>query len=148
VRAGALLLPVVAACWTNAPEPRTAPVATRDWHTEWRGSYVCAQGPTALHVVLDETCPPGATCEVAGVFEFGPTDANPAVPHGSFHVTGTIRTNDAGELVLNVSPIEWIDRPANYVSVGFTATSDRAHGKLRGTMASSWCGKLELTRQE
>ena len=143
MRVAALL--VLAACWTNPPEPVAA--TPNDWHSEWRGTYVCAQGPTALHLVLDRTCPPGSDCEIAGVFEFGPLASNPNVARGAFHVTGTIATNDADELVLTVSPGAWIERPADYLAVGFTARSDRARKRLRGTISDPWCGKLDLTRQ-
>lgn len=140
-----------AGCWTNPPEP-AAPTPSLApsgvWHSEWRGSYVCAQGQTALHLVLDRTCPPGADCEVAGVFEFGPLASNPDVPRGSYRVTGTVATNDADELVLTVNAGAWIDRPANYLAVGFTARSDRARKRLRGTISDPWCGKLEATRQQ
>jgi hypothetical protein len=126
----------------------TQPVqATSGRHMIWEGTYVCAQGRTALRLSMDRTCDrDGRECSLEGVFDFGPIAANPGVPHGAYRVTGTMTTNAHGQWVFTFVPRSWIDHPANYVMVGFTGTTDDGHLTLHGAIDNSSCGDVALTR--
>jgi hypothetical protein len=82
--------------------PATQPIeASSGQHMVWEGTYLCAQGRTALRLTLDRTCDrDGRACSLEGVFDFGPLATNPNVPHGSYRVAGTMTTNSRGQWVL------------------------------------------------
>ena len=74
----------------------------------WYGSYVCNQGLTRLQLnlrPLQENDPRQLTAE----FVFSAEPDNPAVPAGSFRMTGTL--DNAGMLVLKQD--RWLDQPAD-----------------------------------
>jgi hypothetical protein len=137
---------------TYLPSNTTARSAPSDLRSVWRGSYVCGQGPTALQLSLNRTCgrgeaeQPRVTCSIAGTFEFGPLAENPAVPHRSYRVTGTMVENARGELAFVIAPREWIERPDGYVMVGLQATTDATRHQMDGRIDDNACGAVTLTR--
>jgi hypothetical protein len=150
------LLAGMSACWVQpaqqrpvynqAPPPSSAPPAGATVNkSEWQGTYVCAQGPTALRLAIEQRCV-ASGCEVGAVFEFGPAPQNPGIPHGSYRMRGEINENDHGEPVLTLHPEAWIEQPANYMMVGLSATSDAAQQNMRGRIDNPSCGELSLQR--
>ncbi len=146
----------LAACWVqpvpqapvanqapppSSPPPRGATVNK----SEWQGTYVCAQGPTSLHLAIEQRCV-ASGCEVSAVFEFGPSPQNPTVPHGSYRMRGDLNENERGEPILTLHPEAWIEQPSQYMMVGLTATSDAAQQNLRGRIDNPSCGELSLQR--
>lgn len=151
----AALLVTLAACWVQPVGPvanRPAPVANQPPppgatvnKSVWQGQYVCAQGPTALTLDIEQRCV-ASGCEVSAVFEFGPLPANPSVPHGSYRMRGDVNQNDRGEAVLVLRPEQWIEQPANYIMVGLTATSDVGQQNMQGHIDNQACGDVTLQR--
>ena len=149
------VLLVLAGCWSSSdavPEQRLPPLVEREpvpppmrrpAHSVWKGHYVCAQGRTALTLSLDHDGP-----TLSGVFDFGPLDENPTVPHGSYRMTGTATTSGGGAVVVKLAPLEWIEHPNNYVMVGIEATTDRERRELSGVITHATCGEVELSRVE
>jgi hypothetical protein len=137
----------LAGCWVDAqprvetaPPPRKPPivVAPRPQRAIWRGYYTCAQGVTALELTIVTR---GG--DATAVFSFGPIDANPTVPHGSYSMVGTAR-DDGGKLAYQLEPDAWIEQPTGYIMVGLHAASaDRVH--LHGRVDHASCGALEAT---
>lgn len=150
-----MLLLVLAGCWVQPVQPvanRPAPVANQPPppgatvnKSVWQGQYVCAQGPTALTLNIEQRCV-ASGCEVSAVFEFGPLPANPSVPHGSYRMRGDVNQNDRGEAVLVLRPEQWIEQPANYMMVGLTATSDAGQQNMQGHIDNQACGEVSLQR--
>ncbi|CAI7980002.1 conserved exported hypothetical protein [Frankia sp. Hr75.2] len=94
----------------------------------WRGSYTCAQGATGLSLRIAGTDPAALTA----VFDFYPLPENPAVPRGSFTMTGSVQ---GGRILL--AGHEWVSRPAGYEMVNLTGTPragtpDRIEGDVDG----------------
>ena len=74
----------------------------------WYGSYVCNQGLTRLQLnlrPLQENDPR----RLAAEFVFSADPDNPAVPAGSFRMTGTL--DNTGMLVLKQD--HWLDQPSD-----------------------------------
>jgi len=83
----------------------------------WRGTYVCAQGLTALS--LDVTAQPNG--DLTATFNFGAVPSNPGVPTGSYSMTGHVYP---GSVVLKQN--QWINQPAGYVMVDIVGTPPSA----------------------
>jgi serine/threonine protein kinase len=102
--------PVRSAVDEPSPAPATAPPPTAAFSAGqvWSGSYVCAQGPTALRVIIHDA----SSSRVSAVFDFhhAPTGAQ-----GSFRMTGSY---DPVRRAVVFRPSEWIRRPGNYNTVG------------------------------
>lgn len=151
----AALLAALAGCWVQPAQPapyRPAPVVQQPPppgatvnKSEWQGQYVCAQGPTALDLKIEQRCV-ASGCEVSAIFEFGPLPANPSVPHGSYRMRGDVNQNERGEPVLTLRPDAWIEQPGNYMMVGLTATSDAGQQNMVGRIDNQSCGELSLQR--
>lgn len=115
-----------------APTPSTAQTAPAQAGSTaavtglWRGSYVCAQGPTSLQLTIT---PSGSGNAVQATFSFFSTADN-SVPTGSYAMKGTF---SGGVLTLNGD--HWIVRPPNYVMVGLNAD-------VQGTNPTSISGKV------
>jgi hypothetical protein len=150
----------VAACWAPPPpsqpvapvqsQPRVAPVPREpDYaneaipiHSEWSGRYVCGQGPTGVFIAIDAY----TTGEAIATFEFAAVPENPGVPNGAYKLRGRLSLSPDGRIQAHFDPDAWLEKPQGYMMVGFGATSDRGHRSMRGTIAHSSCGALELTR--
>jgi hypothetical protein len=92
---------------------------------EFRGSYVCAQGLTALVLlVVDDHA----------VFNFSAHPANPGVPSGSLSMQGRV---DLAGGIMHLEPVGWIVRPYDsWLLVGLEGMSTdhgrSFHGRVTG----------------
>jgi hypothetical protein len=137
---------VAIGCW-HAPvadeqQPTVPLERDRSYHTVWEGSYLCAQGETALRLTLD-TEPDGQT---VGSFDFGPHPGNPNIPSGSYRVRGKVTMRDTGAFDLVLVPDHWIVQPNNYMMVGLTATSDRERRNVTGRITHDSCDWARAAR--
>lgn len=100
----------------------------------WRGSYVCAQGPSGLELRMLQVS--GASVQAA--FEFH-------VPQqglqGSYMMAGQF---DAASGRLQLDPVSWIQRPAGYEMVGLVAQVSPDGTMLRGSITNPSCTTLEV----
>jgi len=143
---------LLAACWTAPPPvepvsnvaPRTVGKRVHDLpqHTVWSGAYNCAQGLTALTLRLDVTGAGDATA----IFEFGPLDENPSLPHGSYRMRGRLFPRSASALQLRLDPDAWIDQPPGYLMVGLDVSLDSTRRYLDGRITDERCGQITLQR--
>lgn len=114
------LLLVLCACGSAAaqpepaqPQPALAPHLTVPDATPmtglWEGSYVCAQGATALRLRLRGY----EDGRLEGTFEFSALEENPEVPSGSYRVHGRVSPG----WVVTLQAGEWIVQPPEYYTV-------------------------------
>jgi hypothetical protein len=147
----ALVMVMLGGCWSS-PSPAPEPVHNTAFadplevepvpqHSVWRGKYNCRQGVTALELTIDVT----SNGDANALFVFGPHEQNPNLPPGSYRMTGTVR--EMGPVLqVRLAPLEWLERPENYVMVGINADSDRARHKLTGRITDEGCSGVELRR--
>ncbi|MFT3698935.1 MAG: hypothetical protein QM831_37655 [Kofleriaceae bacterium] len=100
----------------------------------WHGTYVCAQGKTAVTVRLHHDGD-----SVTGTFEFGPVPENPNVPHGLYEIKGSIHGDS-----LTIEAGAWIEHPDHYVTVGFTGEMTHDHRLFHGHITFGGCGDIDL----
>ena len=143
---------VLGACWGSSPAPAPTPPEPKPVEpavvrvpahksTQWKGRYVCAQGPTALALTIES-----GDKAIEATFEFGPLPENPKVPHGSYKMHGTVTRLGDGEFTVILDPDSWIEHPANYMMVGLQATTSAEHSVLRGKITNATCADVELSR--
>lgn len=102
---------------------------------EWRGTYVCSQGETALVLALRGN----AHGIVHGTFVFSPTAENPEVLSGSYPVLGRLT---GASLVLR--PVDVTAMPGPYVPVGIQATVQG--GRIAGWIEGPGCAAMAVAR--
>jgi hypothetical protein len=108
---------------------------------EWTGKYVCAQGVTAIRLVVKPTGAGGARA----VAHFFATPENPRVPEGCFALTGLF-DQVSGEFALRSN--RWIVRPRNYSMPNMSGTVDAAGKAFGGRMSGvKGCSTFSLTRE-
>jgi len=100
----------------------------------WRGSYVCAQGPSGLALRMLQVTGPA----VEAAFDF---DVPQQSVHGSYVAAGQF---DAGSGRLQLEPVRWIVRPAGYEMVGLVAQLSPDGTTLRGSITNPNCSTLEV----
>ncbi|MBL8550274.1 MAG: hypothetical protein JNJ73_09835 [Hyphomonadaceae bacterium] len=92
---------------------------------EWIGSYVCAQGETALTLSIEDAGRDAPRGDIVADFRFSALPHNPAVPSGSFSMRGRI---DAGSGRIELYGERWRQRPFLYEMVnlfgGYARTID------------------------
>src|SRR5215217_5129179 len=104
---------------------------------EWVGSYVCHQGMTALTLTIE---PDGALW--SGIFAFGPTKDNKAVPHGSYELV--ITESEGG---FHMEPGSWIEQPEGYASVALDGAVSDDMTMLAGDVAFEDCTRFATERR-
>ena len=123
--------------------PASAPHAkdARSVTGTWRGSYVCAQGPTGLTLSIDRQ----SGADFSGFFHFYPPRGNPAAKEGCFAVTGHLDA-DGGA---TVRAGRWITRPFGYVTVDLAGRLDPSGLSMAGDVAAppeygALCRRFEI----
>ena len=100
---------------------------------QWSGAYVCRGQSVALRLVVEALAEDGT---LSGRFEFSPLDGDRRTPSGSFAFA---MTEDLETRVLTAKATDWINRPANYKMLDFTAEvrdQTRMVGKPSGSCTS------------
>ena len=104
----------------------------------WHGSYVCNQGLTRLQLTLRPL--PGGGGRMEAEFVFAPDPDNPAVPTGSFRLTGSLDPQ-SGRLLLKQD--RWLSQPSDpsYRMVDLDGTLLVAEGQalIRGQVTTYGC---------
>ncbi|MBL0214989.1 MAG: hypothetical protein IPQ07_14020 [Myxococcales bacterium] len=148
----ALVMLAVGGCWSSTPSSPPEPVHNTalagpleqepvPQHSVWRGKYVCRQGVTALELTIDVA----SSGDANAIFSFGPHEANPNIPSGSYRMTGTVHESGP-KLQVRLAPDSWLDQPENYMMVGINADSDRTRHRLTGWITDEGCSGVELRR--
>ena len=106
---------------------------------DWQGHYKCAQGETALDLEISATTP----SKIDAIFYFHAQQNNPGVPQGCFMMHGSF---EAAARMVTLSPAEWLDRPAFFVSVGLGGTVSPSGDTLSGRISGPGCAGFSLTR--
>lgn len=143
---------VIAGCWSHTPSSPPEPVQNIalpgpleqepvPGHSVWRGKYSCRQGVTALQLTIDVASNGGANA----IFSFGPHEANPNIPSGSYRMVGTVHESGP-TLQVRLAPDHWLDQPENYIMVGINADSDRTRRRLAGWITDKGCSGIEVRR--
>ena len=145
-----MAIAMAGACWKTeeprraTPFPESRPVV-RDpfpFKSEWRGTYRCTQGETAVTLVLDAQ----RDGLLRAVFEFGPTPENPHLPAGAYKLQGRIKAAPQGTFHITLEPVEWISAPDGYIMVPVQARSSRRWQRLVGRMMHPSCGAIDVRR--
>ena len=104
----------------------------------WHGSYVCNQGLTRLQLTLRPL--PGGGGRMEAEFVFAPDPDNPAVPTGSFRLTGSLDPQ-SGRLLLKQD--RWLSQPSDpsYRMVDLDGTLLLSDGQalIRGQVTTYGC---------
>lgn len=120
----------------------SAPLAhAQDITGDWIGRYICNQGITALHLVIQNTAKAGA---ITATFNFGPPPENPEVPKGAYTMRGTY---DQKTRHVALAGDRWVKQPFGYLMVGLdgsvTVEGDKLAGRIPGM---DGCSNFELRR--
>jgi len=100
----------------------------------YRGSYICAQGVTAVTVWVGDG---------TALFSFHAHTANPGVPSGSFAMRGQV---DLGAGVMHLKGVQWIERPAGWVMVNLDGVSSDGGLSFHGTVTGPNCSSFSVSR--
>lgn len=79
---------------------------------EWKGAYICGQGPTGLTLTLDGH----ADGRITGTFSFWPKSNNPGVASGSYRIEGSVNADQS----FTLRGVQWISQPYDYSMVGLS----------------------------
>lgn len=115
----------------------TPAIAQEQLRGTWRGSYVCAQGHTALALTIE----PAKDGTLSALFHFEAATDNPGVPTGCFEMRG--RFDPATGRVALVQQ-RWLRHPQDYLMVDLEGrvSGDRLHGSVLGP----YCTTFDLRR--
>ncbi len=106
----------------------------------WTGTYVCAQGNTAVSLTIT---PEGDGPRVGALFHFEAVPDNPDVPTGCYEMAGEY---DALRRRLRLSPWRWLRRPPAYVMVGLDGLLSPDGSTLAGQVKGPGCSDFLVTR--
>ncbi len=94
--------------------------------------------------VVEASKPKAQIVAVNAIFNFYPTQSNPSLPSGSYHMNGTF-DEATGQLQLGGS--SWIKRPANYDMVPLKGNIDKATNTFRGRIEFQGCLEFVLRKE-
>ncbi|RYG34267.1 MAG: hypothetical protein EON93_08340 [Burkholderiales bacterium] len=119
-----------------------APMAhAQDVTGDWSGRYICNQGVTAVHLIIQSAGKPGA---ITATFSFGPPPENPEVPKGTYVMRGKY---ESGERRLWLQGQRWIKQPFGYVMVGLDGRMSPDGDKIVGRIPDmDGCTNFEVRR--
>jgi len=120
----------------------SAPIAyAQDIAGDWTGRYICNQGITALHLIIQKAAKPGA---ITATFNFGPAPENPGVPKGSYVMRGSY-DQKARRIVLKGD--RWVSRPPGYEMVALDGRVVMEGDKIAGQIPDMFgCTEFEVRR--
>ena len=128
------------AALVGAAAPAAArPLAPASILGEWRGTYVCGQGLTALSLTVASL----NRSRVTAIFDFGPLKENPAVPHGRYEMSGDFNAK-TGRLKLGAG--KWIEQPSGYFTVDLDGYLTASGARITGVVPAAGCSVFDLTR--
>lgn len=102
----------------------------------WNGEYECAQGFTDARLRVDRV----AEGSVKATFYFSHTPTNVS---GSFVLRGTF---NPWEDTIVWTAGDWIDQPADYVTIDFIGSISPDRTMMRGDVVGPYCTGFELRR--
>jgi hypothetical protein len=108
---------------------------------QWRGTYVCGQGETALTLTVSDA----GGGKLKARFDFGPLPENPLVPVGAFLMDGRLDAR-TGRIALRAG--KWIDQPANYFTVDLDGYVEASGDHITGVVPAAGCSVFDLKRGE
>lgn len=120
----------------------SAPLAhAQDVTGDWTGRYICNQGVTALHLVIQNAAKAGT---ITATFSFGPPPENPEVPKGTYVMRGTY-DQKARRVVLKGE--RWVKQPFGYIMVGLDGSVTVEGDKIAGHIPDmAGCSNFEVRR--
>jgi hypothetical protein len=107
---------------------------------EWSGTYVCAQGLTALRLIARQTS--GTKARV--LFYFFPEVENPGVPDGCFAMSATY---NAATRSWDLRAENWLKQPRDYLTIDLTGAVDPTGRTFAGAVVGNpSCTRFNLLR--
>jgi hypothetical protein len=94
--------------------------------------------------VAEPAQPTPKIVSVSAIFNFYPTQSNPSLPSGSYHMNGSF-DEATGQLQLGGSG--WIKRPQNYDMVPLKGNIDKATNTFRGRIEFQGCLEFVLRKE-
>lgn len=115
-----------------------------NWDIEgsWSGGYVCNQGVTDLHLLIERD---GHGDGVNATFRFSPDKSNPRVPSGAFRMHGSF---DPAAKRLRLHGVSWIKQPRNYVMVDLDGWMRGSGIYISGDVAGVGCTHFDVIRDD
>lgn len=119
-----------------------APAAiAQDITGDWTGRYICNQGVTALHLIIQNV---GASGAIGATFSFGPPPENPGVPQGLYVMRGQF---DPASRRMKLHGARWVEQPDDYVMVGLDGRMSADGDKIVGRVPDlAGCTSFEVRR--
>ncbi|MBR0653373.1 hypothetical protein GXW78_27225 [Roseomonas terrae] len=117
----------------------TPAVAQEQLRGTWRGSYVCAQGHTALALTIE----PDKPGTFSAFFHFEAPSDNPGVPTGCYEMQGRFDPTTR-QMVLNQR--RWVLKPPNYVMVDLSGQLSPGGDRIEGQVHGPFCATFQVDR--
>ena len=124
-----------------AAQAQPAPTPAALLEGIWEGTYVCRQGETHAIVTLGKS---DASATARGTFTFGSLPGRSNARAGIFAIAATVQ---GASRDVKVVPTGWIERPENYVEIGFIVTLDANGQFLTGRVTEDGCSTITLQRR-
>ena len=131
----------IAAIVAMAMPADARPPASASVLGDWRGSYVCAQGLTGLHLSVLAA----RKGRLNAIFDFSPVKDNPLVPHGRYAMSGEFNAK-TGRLALRAG--RWIEQPIGYFTVDLDGYLNTPGDRITGVVPAAGCSVFDLVRVE
>ena len=137
------IMKMILAAWTlMVPPTKALAQAVPSIAGAWDGTYACAQGQTALHLVINAA----ASGAITAVFSFSAPPPRITMASGSFQMQGSF-DSDSGRVVLR--PGNWLVRPPGFITVGLDGSLACPSNRLRGRVIGGvMCSTFELYRDD
>jgi len=130
--------PDFAAGWQSQALP-TIPAQAIE--AEYQGAYFCGRQVVSLTVRIFRQADEPAR---RAVFAFGPQPTSPEVPRGAFVAEGAVDTTSG---TLQMRPVKWASRPANYAWFGLNGRTSDGGGTYAGRVTDNTsCSQFTLKR--
>jgi hypothetical protein len=116
------------------PAPPAAPSCPLRAGWSFAGSYLCAQGDTAVTLRVMEVL--GTSVRAEFVFAHAPTRVA-----GRFTLRGTCVGDE-----VTLAPEAWVQRPEGYIMVGMRGALSAGATRYEGAMTHASCGAFAVRR--